>query len=235
MKNNRMFPNLRPDYSLAFPINFETVPKILLTKALIIRDKMHSVPLVNFPMIKAAMIVFIMLGSLTIETTQARQFRRMAPIPVQPSPQSLGPLSGVSVLAPSGSSLSLKGAEELMPLDDQLIATEVHKIVKSWNTSDLASYLHDYFPQGPQLVSVLQRDTPHDARLQLLSIQNISTLDQVWAPVTKGQTRSRISTVVATVKLQLRFIDPFKGLVTLPHTSQFYLRVVETEERRLSQ
>jgi len=169
---------------------------------------------------------------LAFQTAQARQFRRMAPIPVQPSPEVLDPSSGMSVLMPSGSSATLQVVEELMPLDDQLIADEVQKIVQSWNTVGLDSYLHEYFPQRFQLLSVLQRDTPHDASLQLLAIQNISTLNQVWGSNTGGSKRSRISTVVATVNLQVRFIDPFKGVVTLPHTSQFYLRVVEVEGRR---
>jgi hypothetical protein len=81
-------------------------------------------------------------------------------------------------------------------------------------------------------MSVLQRDIPRDASLQLLFIQNISTLNQVWGLTTGYSKRSRISTVVATVNLQLRFIDPFKGVVILPHTSQFYLRVVEVEGKR---
>jgi len=175
------------------------------------------------------LIVTMIISTLAFQSVHARQFRRMAPIPVQPSHEVFDPSGGMSVLSPSGSKATLQTAEELVPLDDQLIASEIQKIVQSWNKAGLDSYLDENFPQRFQLLSMLQRDTPRDASLQLLSIQNISTLNQAWSLTTGYSKRSRTSTVVATVNLQLRFIDPFKGVVTLPHTSQFYLRVVEVE------
>jgi hypothetical protein len=63
--------------------------------------------------------------------------------------------------------------------------------------------LQEYFPQRFQLMSVLQRDIPRDASLQLLFIQNISTLNQVWGLTTGYSKRSRISTFVAILNLQL--------------------------------
>ena len=182
----------------------------------------------NIPLV----IVTTIICTLAFQTAQARQFRRMAPIPVQPSAEVLDPSSGMSVLSPSGANATLQTIEELTPLNEQLIVNEVQKIVQSWNTAGLSTYLHEYFPQRFQLLSVLQRDIPRDAKLQMLAIQNISTLNQALGLTTGYNTRNRISTVVATVHLQLRFIDPFKGVVTLPHTSQFYLRVVEVEGRR---
>lgn len=165
--------------------------------------------------------------------TEARQFRQLAPIPVAPQVlEQHAPEGGLAVGAPANlasldSTLSPVGA--LQPLGFQMITDSVNEIIESWNTSGLTDYLDQYFPNRFQLVDVLARDIPEDARLQVLSVQNTQTLSQFWGSVRASGQRTRVSQVSTTVSLQLRFNDPVRGLITLPHTAQFYLRIVETE------
>jgi len=172
---------------------------------------MHRTQLLRFVGIS------ILLITVLVSTSEARQFRKMAPIPVAPDV-----LGSKDVLNTSQANAMLE------PIDPAFIVKEVEKIVASWNTAGLVDYLDRAFPSRWQLVDVLGRDIPVDAQLQLLNVQNISTLSQNWLNTTPSQ-RQRESNVVATVNLQIRFIDARKGLITLPHTSQLYLRVVESE------
>lgn len=153
-----------------------------------------------------------------------RQFRRMEPIPVAPEVNERG-APGVIADVPSAQLMSVAN---LKPIDENVIRRALDDIVGRWNTQGLDEYLDEHFPQRFELLDMMNREIPTDAVLELISVQNISTTSQVWGNQTPPE-RSQISTVVATVSLQLRFNDPVKGLITLPHTSQFYLRVVETE------
>ena len=171
--------------------------------------------------------------SLVSGLVEARQFRQMAPIPVAPQVlEQHAPAGAIAHPGPSNMAtldVSLLPVEALEPLGFQVIADAVNDIVESWNSSGLVDYLDQYFPNRFQLVDVLARDIPEDARLQVLSAQNTQTLSQFWGAVRASGQRTRISQVSTTVSLQLRFNDPVRGLITLPHTAQFYLRIVETE------
>lgn len=151
-----------------------------------------------------------------VNISEARQFRKIAPIPVAPEVISAPVPENLQTITP------------LAPIDANIMVEKIEEIVASWNREGLSTFLDQAFPNRLQLLNVLSRDIPSDAVLQLLSVQNITTLNQHWANTAPGQ-RSRISNVVATVNLQIRFVDPRRGLITLPHESQFYLRVVESE------
>ena len=162
-------------------------------------------------------ILLLMLSIFFSHIADARQFRKMAPIPVAPE-----------VLAKQNLEASSSQISQLEPIDANFIKTKLEEIIASWNSEALQSYLDRSFPNRWQLNSVLSRDIPKDAVLQLLTIQNISTINQQWADSTPGQ-RVRESTVIATVNMQIRFLDATQGVITLPHTSQFYLRVMDSE------
>jgi hypothetical protein len=159
---------------------------------------------------------------------EARQFRKIAPIPSAPEVVETQAPSGGQIGGAASVDVDQSVVETLTPVALSTVQSGVSDIVASWNTQGLDRYLDQYFPDRFQLLGTLQRDVPVDASLVLLSVQNVSTLNQVWG-IHSGPARTRISTVVATVSLSVRFVDPFKGMIQLPHTSQFYLRVVESE------
>lgn len=160
-----------------------------------------------------SLCLMLMIFSIS-HNADARQFRKLAPIPVSPDVA------------------TLKNQDRLVtnlePIEARFVQEKIEEIVASWNTQGLQHYLDTLFPNRWQLISVLNRDIPKDAVLQLLTVQNINTINQQWVTNTPEK-RVRESTVVATVNLQIRFLDATRGVITLPHTSQFYLRVVDAD------
>lgn len=166
---------------------------------------------------------FLMVAGQVVE---ARQFRQLAPIPVAPQVLESSGVDANSVQLSPGDP-QLMNVENLSPIEQASVESAIADILNNWNTEGLEDYLDQFFPNRFQLLTVLRQDIPKDATLQLLSVQNVSTLSQVWG--NQSQPRSRISSVIATVSLRLRFVDPYRGQITLPHTARFYLRVVESE------
>jgi len=178
---------------------------------------------------RGRLTIFLSIVLLCISVGgEARQLRQISPSPsapviVEPQVPSGGQIGGLANI-----NLDQSVVEAPAPVSLSVVQRGVSEIVDSWNTQGLETYLDQYFTDRFQLLGTLQRDVPVDASLVLLSVQNVSTLNQVWG-IHSGPARTRISTVVATVSLSVRFVDPFKGMIQLPHTSQFYLRVVESE------
>ena len=172
-------------------------------------------------------VLIVCLTGFSVNS-EARQFRQMAPIPTAPQVLESQAPSGGQIGGAASLNVDQSVIESLTPVSLSVVQNGVSEIVESWNTQGLGDYLDQYFPDRFQLLGTMQRDIPEDASLVLLSVQNVSTLDQVWG-IHSGTNRSRISTVIATVNMQIKFVDSFKGLIQLPHTSQFYLRVVESE------
>jgi len=159
------------------------------------------------------LITVMMLLSLALShSASARDFREMNRIAVAPKGAATGVL-----------------ATPISPVDYTTIEKAVRKIVDSWNGPNLARYLDKNFQDKTLLLTVIQRSVPMDAKLRLIAVHGISTLEEkvMNNPVSNARERQRV--VIATVDLQLEFNDPFKGMVKLPHSSQFYLQVVESE------
>ena len=155
----------------------------------------------------------LLFTMFNIQVAQARDFRSLIKIPVAPQNIALN---------------STINKKTFRPVDSALIEKHVRKIVSSWNRNDLSKYLSDTFQDKTLLINTIRRTVPRDASLRLLSVQGISTLQQSW-DTNKARKKTLNSVVIATVDIQLEFNDPFQGLVKLPHTSQFYLQVTESE------
>lgn len=164
----------------------------------------------NFNLITTALLLSFALS----QPADARNFRDMIIIPVAPEKMARE-ISSVPT--------------EFSPVDQVTIEKSIRKIVASWNGPDLAKYLHNNFRDKNLLLTSIQSSVPMDAKLRLISVHGISTLEQNSSPHPTTHVRQRSSVVIATVDLQLEFNDPFKGIVKLPHSSQFYLQVVESE------
>lgn len=145
----------------------------------------------------------------------ARDFRNIIKIPV----------------APTGFVSDSVGTDraKFKQIDQHLIEQSVRKIVASWNNNTLSEYLADNFQDKILLINTIRRSVPRDASLRVLSVQGVSTLEQKELKQQKDKNKQLQSIVIATVELQIEFSDPFNGFVRLPHTSQFYLQVTESE------
>ena len=155
-----------------------------------------------------------------MSSLHAREFRTFNKIPVAPKLSVTN--SKLKTLAPIQ-----KTAFKFV--DSVLIEKSIRNIVASWNSEKLAHYLADTFQGKTLLLNVIRSDVPRDAVLRLLAVQSVSTIEQTLATDKVTKKRQLRSVVITTVDLQLEFNDPFNGFVRLPHTSQFYLQVVESE------
>ena len=157
--------------------------------------------------------IILLLSIFMAPLAMAREFRRLNTIPV----------AAINSTKPAQLQQAFK------PIGIQQVEEAVREIVASWNTVKLKDKLDDRFTDKAILLATIQRVVPMDAQLRMLSVRNISTLEQNWQEVGNTSQRQLESIVVATVEIQMEFNDPLKGQVRLAHTSQFYLRVTEAE------
>jgi hypothetical protein len=166
--------------------------------------------------------LLITVFSLTMAYSQltiARDFRNINRIPVAPK---LSPINSASNVIPVKTNI-------IKRVDSAVINKAIKKIVANWNKAELTKYLAESFQGKTLLLNTIQRNIPRDAVLRLLAVQGISTIEQHWQTDKISHNRQLKSIVIATVDLQLEFNDPFNGFIRLPHTSQFYLQVLESE------
>lgn len=181
-------------------------------------------------MIRLSVLTLLMC---VMVASEARQFRQLAPISVAPEVlerEAPGQVmaSGYQVMGGATAS-AMETVIPMRPLDPNVIEEALGDILASWNQNGLDDYLDAYFPGRNLLLTVIAQQVPTDAQLDLLSVQNIQTLSQHWAEPVAIYRRQRMSRVVATVNLQLRFEDPIRGQILLPHSARFYLQVLESE------
>ena len=166
-------------------------------------------------------LLSILLIVLAFSTQQlaARNFRSMIKIPVAPKSDIVDP--NIQVLK--------NNTQGFKPVDRQLVEKGIKEILASWNTNELSNYLVDNFQDKRLLLTSINRAVPRETKLRLLAVQGSSTLEQSWLVNKKTSQRQLKNIVIATVELQIEFNDPFNGMVLLPHTSQFYLQIIESE------
>ncbi len=167
-------------------------------------------------------LTFILLIAAFLTTsTNAGEMRRYNPIRT--------PVLVASLLPeiPPGAEF----VKEIMPIDRQIASKAVKDFAEAWNTPNMLNLLDSDFFDKSLLNNAMASKTkvPSDARLRLLSIQGIHTLQQVIAsdPV---YDRILHSIVLVTAKTQIEFNDAGEGFVRLPGTNDFLLQVKEKLE-----
>ncbi len=171
-------------------------------------------------------LLCILLIVLAFSTQQlpARNFRSMIKIPVAPKSDIVNP--NVQILQ---NDVQQNNVRSFKSIDRQQVEKGIKEILASWNTNELSNYLVDNFQDKRLLLTSINRAVPRETKLRLLAVQGISTLEQSWLVNKKTNQRQLKNIVIATVELQIEFNDPFNGMVLLPHTSQFYLQIIESE------
>lgn len=112
------------------------------------------------------------------------------------------------------------------PVSAARVEEAVKKIAAAWNTPNLAPMLADSFYDKSRLVDALSTKVPRDARLRVLSVQGIQTLNQYLQKSASGM-EQRISRVSVTVRTQLEYNDPQAGFQRLDGTNEFILLIAE--------
>ena len=160
--------------------------------------------------VKYILFVSLLLGGVTLlTTTSAREFRTISTITSPNNP------------LPDG---AIRPAQ-IEPIDLKIIEKAVHDLAAAWNGEGLADWIAGDFASLEQLKLVITNDVPRDARIRVLSIQGMQTLDQYQQTVTNGIDRTSI--VTATARMAIEFTDPVTGFQRLDGTNEFQFRVVE--------
>ena len=128
-------------------------------------------------------------------------------------------------LAPSALPPGARRASTTHPVSPRTVETAVRQIASAWNTTALRPLLERNFLNRERLLEALRR-VPRDAKLRVLAIEGIRTLEQ-WIENREGAGEEYVSRVSATVRTQVEFNDPRGGLQRLDGTNELVLLVRE--------
>jgi hypothetical protein len=147
---------------------------------------------------------------LSPQESEARRFRHINPIA---TPQNI----------PDGA-VRMK---QRRPVDPELVRQAVLQLADAWNTGQLGDLLdRERFYDRSRLLDVIAEEVPRDAKLRVVSIGAVNTLDQYQQ--TERERLIQVSTVSALVRTQIEFTLPRFGYQKLDGTSEFTLEVRET-------
>ena len=128
------------------------------------------------------------------------------------------------IAAPTPPPPGFEAVEPAVPLDPRLVEKAVCKLIEAWNSADLERMLSDSFVDKSRLLDSLAENIPRDARLRILAIRGIQTLEQFAKPEseTSQLVQSRVSAIANT---QLEFNDPVQGFQILEGTVEYVFDV----------
>lgn len=155
------------------------------------------------PLIISFIIAFLSIPSL------ASDFRSFNPIP---SP---------NIKLPEGA----RPVTNPVPVDTRMVEKMVGDIIGSWNTSGLDNKLAGDFYNKSRLIDALAVNAPRDAKMRLLSIQGVQTLNQYVMTDPNDNSRVTVSIVSVTARTQAEYNDPTRGLRAVEGTNEYIIRV----------
>ena len=157
---------------------------------------------------RCSVIVALVAVSVT-DTVQARQFR------------SIRPLATPEKMAPNA-----VPTKRFRRLKASVVRAAVRQIAHAWNTGQLSPMLsREKFYNRSRLLDALSIVVPNDAKLRVVSVGGVTTLQQYSEPI-NGR-RRQVNIVSAIVNTQLEFHDPNNGFVKIPGRNEFVLEIVQ--------
>lgn len=112
----------------------------------------------------------------------------------------------------------------LRPVSAAKVEEAVKQIVAAWNTSKLGPLLADNFYDKSRLTDALATKVPRDARLSVLAIQGVQTLNQYTQKSAAGA-EQLVSRVSVTVRTQVEYNDSQAGFQRLDGSNEFILLI----------
>ncbi len=143
----------------------------------------------------------------------AGEFRTIKPIPTP-------------VMIPKGAKPT--GVEEIAP---QKATSYMKEILNSWNNKKLSQHIAPDFYNKSRLLDAMTdpNKVPPDAKIRLISIKSIQTLNQYERPLSNGAGKEIIRTLSVTADSQIELNDPSRGFRKLEGTNEYIIRVIEQE------
>jgi hypothetical protein len=90
----------------------------------------------------------------------------------------------------------------------------------------MASTLGEELYDSARLTQAVQRNVPKDAKLRLLSVQGVQTLQQYRLEPTANSGGKLVSVVTALANTQLEY-QGANGLVSLPGRNEYRLKITQ--------
>ncbi len=160
-------------------------------------------------------LIIALLAAGVAVSVQAREFRAIAEIS-QPG------------ALPAGAA----PVKKVRPVSRATVQKVVERLMASWNTTDLARYLGKDFYDKQLLLDSIDSFVPRDARIRILSIQGIQTLQQWKQPHPREpSTALLVSRVSVTVRTQVEFNDPNAGFQSRIGTNDYVLKIKQRVRR----
>ena len=161
------------------------------------------------PLIGAAVVALGIAGP-----SQSAEFRRANPLP---TPELLQRGAAGAV------------ARIIEPVSRARVEAAIRRVFDTYTNMSpgrLETVLAESFFDRDRLVDNLTEALPRDARLRVLGIEAIQTLEQTIDVAPDGR-QTRISVVSVTVRSQFEFNDPVSGFTRLDGTNEYLLRIKE--------
>lgn len=148
---------------------------------------------------------------LVLSTADARQFRSIQPIvtPVK------------AALLPDGA----QPVDSIQAVPREVIAPALKDLLVKWNAPGMSDTLTDGFFDKNRLLDTMSSSVPRDAKLSVLAVRGIQTVQQYITPADDGGRGTLVSLVTVTVQTQVEFNSPTSGYTRLPGTNEFLLEV----------
>ncbi|MBM3560328.1 MAG: hypothetical protein FJX53_10730 [Alphaproteobacteria bacterium] len=156
-----------------------------------------------------AVVAFIATATFIDATGEAAEFRRRITIP------------GPTALAPGARSVA-----NPQPVDRKVIEAGVEQIFAAFADGGrgIDRLLASDFANRQRLIDDIGARVPRDARLRVLAIQSVRTMEQVEATGADGRP-ARVSRVIAIVRSQLEYDDPVAGFRRLEGVADYIFRI----------
>ncbi len=135
---------------------------------------------------------------------QAGEFRAFKPIP-----------------APGAAPKGAKPVAELEPIDPARAGEAAGEVFNAWNNGSLEKHLANDFYDKSRLLDAMDEKVPRDARVRVMSVRGVQTLQQYQ----RGN--EIISTISVTANTQIEFNDAQRGFRRLEGVNEYILRITE--------
>lgn len=143
------------------------------------------------------------------ENVDARQFRSIRPMA---KPDKIAP-NAVPVV-------------RFRRVKASIVRAAVQQIAHAWNTGQLSPMLsREKFFNKDRLLDALSVVVPSNAKLRVVSVGGVTTLQQYFEP--RGGRKRQVNIVSAVVNTQLEFHDANNGFVKLAGRNEFVLEIVQ--------
>ena len=124
-----------------------------------------------------------------------------------------------------------KTVEAFVPVDKQAVEAAIREVFAGWNSPGMTGFLAGGFQDAGRLGDSAQ-SIPKDARIDVLAVSGIQTLDQYIQPAeAPTDPNLLVSQVSVTVRTQIVYNDVGQGYQRIEGTNEYIVEVSQEMSR----